>query len=89
MIQPDEIIRSRRKTLAITVDAFGRLIVRAPLRCSEKRIISFLEEKELRVSTRGQRGTPRTRIIDLRQRLLLYGKGRFYTQTTNGRLCEL
>ena len=46
MIQPDEIIRSRRKTLAITVDAFGRLIVRAPLRCSEKRIASFLEEKE-------------------------------------------
>ena len=46
MIQPDEIIRSRRKTLAITVDSFGRLIVRAPLRCSERRIFSFLEEKE-------------------------------------------
>lgn len=46
MIQPDEIIRSRRKTLTISVDAFGRLIVRAPLRCSEARIFSFIREKE-------------------------------------------
>ena len=46
MIQPDEIIRSRRKTLSITVDSFGRLIVRAPLRCSEARIFSFIREKE-------------------------------------------
>lgn len=46
MIQPDEIIRSRRKTLAITVDSFGRLIVRAPLRCSEARIFAFIREKE-------------------------------------------
>ena len=46
MIQPDEIIRSRRKSLAITVDSFGRLIVRAPLHCSEQRIYTFLQEKE-------------------------------------------
>ena len=46
MIKPDEIIRSRRKTLAITIDSFGRLIVRAPLHCSEQRIFSFLAEKE-------------------------------------------
>ena len=46
MIQPDEIIRTRRKTLAIAVDSFGRLIVRAPLRCSEARIFAFIQEKE-------------------------------------------
>ena len=46
MVQPDEIIRSNRKTLAITIDSFGRLIVRAPLRCSENRIHAFLQEKE-------------------------------------------
>ena len=46
MIQPDEIIRSRRKTLAITIDSFGRLIVRAPKRCSEARIFAFIQEKE-------------------------------------------
>lgn len=45
-VVPDEIIRSRRKTLAITVDSFARVIVRAPLHCSEARIFAFLEEKQ-------------------------------------------
>ena len=44
-ITPDKIIRSKRKTLAITVDSSGRLIVRAPLRCSEARILAFIEKK--------------------------------------------
>lgn len=44
-LQPNEIIRSRRKTLSVTVDAFGRVIVRAPLGMSEERIFSFLTEK--------------------------------------------
>ena len=46
MLQPDEIIRSNRKTLAISVDAFGRLIVRAPKRCDAGRIFAFIQEKE-------------------------------------------
>ena len=46
MIQPDEIIRSRRKTLAISIDPLGRLIVRAPLTCSMERIFAFISEKE-------------------------------------------
>lgn len=46
MIQPDEIIRSNRKTLSISVDGFGRLIVRAPKIFSEERIFAFLREKE-------------------------------------------
>ncbi len=46
VITPDEIIRSRRKTLAISVDPFGRLIVRAPFSCSEARIFAFIKEKE-------------------------------------------
>ena len=46
MIQPDEIIRSHRKTLAISIDPFGRLIVRAPKSCSEERIFAFLLKKE-------------------------------------------
>lgn len=46
MIQPDEIIRSRRRTLSVSVDVFGRVIVRAPLRCGEERISAFLREKE-------------------------------------------
>jgi predicted metal-dependent hydrolase len=46
MIYPDEIIRSNRKTLSISIDAFSRLIVRAPRRCSEERIFAFIAEKE-------------------------------------------
>ena len=46
MIQPDEIIRSNRKTLSIAIDPFGRLIVRAPKRCGDERIFAFLQAKE-------------------------------------------
>lgn len=46
MIQPDEIIRSNRKTLSISVDSFGKLTVRAPMHCGEERIFAFLREKE-------------------------------------------
>lgn len=46
MIQPDEIIWSNRKTLALSVDSFGRLIVRAPKRFPKQRIFAFIQEKE-------------------------------------------
>lgn len=46
MVQPDEIIRSKRKTLAISIDAFGKLTVRAPIACSKERIFAFLQAKE-------------------------------------------
>lgn len=46
MVQPDEIIRSNRKTLALSIDPFGRLIVRAPKRCGQERIFAFIREKE-------------------------------------------
>ncbi len=46
MILPDKIIRSNRRTLSISVDPFGRLIVRAPKRCGEERIFAFLRQKE-------------------------------------------
>ena len=46
MIRPDEIIRSHRKTLSISIDPFGRVVVRAPRTCKEERIFAFLEEKE-------------------------------------------
>ena len=46
MIQPDKIIRSNRKTLAVCIDPFQRVTVRAPQRCTQERIFSFLQEKE-------------------------------------------
>lgn len=46
MVRPDKIIRSNRKTLSVCIDPFGQVTVRAPKRCSEERIFSFLQEKE-------------------------------------------
>ena len=37
-----ELIRSRRRTLALEVTADGRLLVRAPLRCARGRIDAFV-----------------------------------------------
>jgi predicted metal-dependent hydrolase len=41
----DEIIYSRRKTLAIDVLRGGKVVVRAPLRTSRAQIAAFLQEK--------------------------------------------
>lgn len=46
-----EIIRSRRKTVALQIAEDGRLIVRAPLRCSNKDIIAFIEKSEKWIQT--------------------------------------
>ena len=43
---PYRIIRSQRKSLALTIDKEGRLIVRAPNSLSDKYIRSFIKEKE-------------------------------------------
>lgn len=40
-----QIIRSKRRTIALEIRPNGRLIVRAPLRLSEARINRFVEEK--------------------------------------------
>ncbi len=42
MIKADEIIKSKRKTLSLSLDKDGRVIVRAPYKCSEKRINEFV-----------------------------------------------
>ncbi len=46
MIEADKIIRSNRKTLAVCIDNFGNVIVRAPKRLDERHIFAFLQEKE-------------------------------------------
>ncbi len=46
MIEPYKLIRSARKTLSISIDPLGRLIVRAPTRYSERRIYDFLQKKQ-------------------------------------------
>ncbi len=40
------LIRSRRKTLAIEITREGQLVVRAPIRCPQREIERFLTEKQ-------------------------------------------
>ena len=40
------LIRSRRKTLALEITRDAKLVVRAPLRCSQREIDRFLQQKE-------------------------------------------
>lgn len=46
MIRPKEIIKSRRRTLALVIDHDGELIVRAPFCATNNEIRLFIEEKE-------------------------------------------
>jgi len=45
MITPDEIIRTKRKTLALIIERDGRLIVHAPLRVKDDIIHEFVKHK--------------------------------------------
>ncbi len=63
MIEPDEIIRSNRKTLSICVDAHGRLIVRAPRKCATERIFAFIAKKEGWI--RKKQGERKAAAVDL------------------------
>jgi len=46
MIHIDQIIRSRRKTISLTVQHNGKLIVHAPLRTREEVIRELVQQKE-------------------------------------------
>lgn len=46
LIEPDEIIRSNRRSLALVVDADGRLIARAPRHMPKSQIDAFVLEKQ-------------------------------------------
>lgn len=41
----DKIIKSKRKTLAIEINSYGNVIVRAPLRIDKKTVFKILEQK--------------------------------------------
>jgi predicted metal-dependent hydrolase len=54
-IHIDEIIRSRRKTLAIEVTGDARLIVRAPLRMPKTDILDFIQKKRRWIEQKRQK----------------------------------
>ena len=44
MIKPDKIIRSKRKSIALQINRYGELIVKAPLTLSERKIFDFIDK---------------------------------------------
>ena len=46
MVEPKEITRSNRKTLALTINRSGELIVRAPFNLPDFQIFKFIQEKD-------------------------------------------
>lgn len=52
MIEPKEITRSNRKTLALTINRSGELIVRAPFNLPDYEIFKFIEEKDAWIKSR-------------------------------------
>ena len=45
-MNPNKIIRSKRKTLSLTINENAELIIRAPKRLSIEKIQDFINEKE-------------------------------------------
>ena len=55
---PSKIIRSKRKTLSLTINENAELVVRAPIRLSIEKIQDFINEKEKWIRTK-------TKLIDV------------------------
>ena len=64
IITAAEIIRSRRKTLAIQIAEDGHLVVRAPLRCSDREIVSFIEKSEKWINNHVRKAQQRRRELE-------------------------
>ncbi len=46
MINIDEVIRTKRRSIALIVEHDGRLIVRAPMHAKDEKILEFVHQKE-------------------------------------------
>lgn len=46
MIEPKNVVRSRRKTIALVINSDGELIVRAPFYATQNDILHFVQEKQ-------------------------------------------
>ena len=64
LLKTAEIIRSRRKTLALQIADDGHLIVRANLRSSNKDIIAFIEKNEKWINTHTAKVQQRNRELE-------------------------
>jgi predicted metal-dependent hydrolase len=68
-LEIDEIIRSRRKTIALIVKPDGRLVVRAPITATRRQIMNFVHEKSewirsSREKVKNQPITPKKQFVE-------------------------
>ena len=63
MISVDEYRYSKRKTLAVCIDAYGRVIVRAPKNCPRQRIDAFLADKERWIQSHAEKRKASAAVI--------------------------
>ena len=63
-IKTAEIIRSKRKTLALQIADDGHLVVRAPMRCPNRDIASFIEKSEKWIQTHTAKIIQRNRELE-------------------------
>ena len=59
-----EIIRSKRKTLALQIADDGHLVVRAPMRCPNRDIALFIEKSEKWIKTHAAKVIQRSRELE-------------------------
>jgi predicted metal-dependent hydrolase len=74
----DQLVRSRRKTIAIIVQRDGTVLVRAPLKASERTIYAFIESKSAWIREKkllaAQHAPSQTRKFAAGEKFLLLGK---------------
>lgn len=85
MLNPANIIRSKRKTLSLFIDPNGELIVKAPLRLSDRRIYDFVKTKERWIASQ------RARVLQvqyLNKSVLTYNSFLFLGQELRPWVCN-
>ena len=80
---PDQIIRSKRKTLSISINENAELIVRAPNRISDQKIQDFINEKENWITRNQSVVTARAKDTAKDKNMLLYLGTLFPLKTDN------
>jgi len=80
---PDQIIRSKRKTLSISINENAELIVRAPNRISDQKIQDFINEKKNWITRNQSVVTARNKDTAKDKNMLLYLGTLFPLKTDN------
>ncbi len=76
-MQPDQIIRTRRKTYALIIRPDGALVVRAPLRATDRQIAEILSQKQGWIEKKRaelRQRQPQPRLYQLGERFLFLGQ---------------